>query len=103
MSHDLGTLAEYPDGAPTARRVGDRAIVVVRIGDEVFALEDRCSHEDFPLSCGEVDVTTGEIECERHGAMFRLADGSAVSLPATRAVTTFAVAVRDGHVWLDEP
>ena len=40
--------------------------------ESVYVFDDRCSHEEFSLSEGEVDVETGEIECARHGAMFRL-------------------------------
>jgi 3-phenylpropionate/trans-cinnamate dioxygenase ferredoxin component len=94
----LGPLDGFVDGTATRRVVGDRAIVVVRIGSSVYALDDRCSHEDFPLSEGEVDVDTCEIECERHGAMFDLTDGSPVSFPATRPVPTYEVTVESGMV-----
>ena len=50
------------------------------------------------MSDGEVDPLTCEIECARHGAMFDLATGEPRSLPATRAVRTFAVEVLDGNV-----
>jgi 3-phenylpropionate/trans-cinnamate dioxygenase ferredoxin subunit len=65
--------------------------VVVRIDDDVYVLDDRCSHEDFSLAEGEVDVQEREIECARHGAMFRLKDGAPVSFPATRPVATYDV------------
>jgi 3-phenylpropionate/trans-cinnamate dioxygenase ferredoxin subunit len=95
---DVGALEDFADGAPTACTVEGRAIVIVRLGTDVYALQDRCSHEEFPLSQGEVDSETAEIECERHGAMFRLADGEAVSLPATKSVPTFPVSIEAGRV-----
>jgi len=74
------------------------AVVLARWEGEIFALEDRCSHEDFPLSDGEVD--NGEIECVLHGARFDLQTGKAVQLPAIRPVKTFPVEIRDEEVFI---
>jgi nitrite reductase/ring-hydroxylating ferredoxin subunit len=101
--HDLGALEEFAEGEPTARTLAGFIVIVVRIGDHAYVLEDRCSHEEFPLSAGEVDVETCEIECERHGAMFSLKDGEPQSLPATKAVRTFAARVLDGRVLAEAP
>ena len=102
-SVDVGTIDDFDDGAATSRRVGSRTLVVVRIGDELYVLDDRCSHEEFPLSAGEVDPDTREIECERHGAMFSLKDGAPLSLPATKPVPSYRVDVRDGRVLVELP
>ncbi len=74
------------------------AIVLTRLADEIFALEDRCSHEDFPLSEGEVE--NGQIECVFHGARFDVRTGKAVQLPAVRPVKTFPVEIRDQEVFV---
>ena len=95
---DIGSVDEFVNCQTAIRRVEGQNIVVVRVDDEFFALEDRCSHEEFPLSAGELDCEKREIECERHGAMFSLSDGAAVSFPATKAVRAFAISVRDGRV-----
>ena len=73
-------------------------MVAVRIDETLYVLDDRCSHEEFSLSEGEVDVETAEIECARHGAMFRLSDGAAMSLPATRPVAHFDVQNINGRL-----
>lgn len=81
------------------RVVGDgEEIVLVRSGGELFALEDRCSHEDFPLSDGDAD--DGQIECVLHGSRFDLRTGKPVNLPAVRPVKTFPVEVRDEGVFV---
>jgi 3-phenylpropionate/trans-cinnamate dioxygenase ferredoxin component len=73
-------------------------VVIVRAGGEWFALEDRCSHQDFPLSDGDVE---GEvIECIYHGAKFDLRTGKALSLPAIRPVKTFPVEIRGEDVYV---
>ena len=75
------------------------AVVLARWGDEIFALEDRCSHEDFLLSEGSVE--DGKIECVLHGAMFDLRTGKAVRLPAVRPVKTYPVRIEDGKVYVE--
>ena len=97
-SVDIGTLADFDEAVPRQLKIEGRILVAVRIDDEVFVLDDRCSHEEFYLSDGEVDVETKEIECERHGSMFRLSDGAAVTLPATKPVAHYDVLERDGRL-----
>ena len=97
-THDIGALSDFASGAARAVRLNDRELVVVRIEDDVYVLDDRCSHEAFWLSDGEVDADTREIECARHGAMFDLVTGEPRSLPATKPVVRYDVAVRDGRV-----
>jgi 3-phenylpropionate/trans-cinnamate dioxygenase ferredoxin component len=95
---DLGPIDDFTPGAARQVRLADRVLVVVRIEDDVYVLDDRCSHEDFSLAEGEVDAASCEIECARHGSMFRLKDGEPTSLPATRPVARYEVRQRDGRV-----
>ena len=68
----------------------------------LYALEDRCSHDDGPLCEGEFDCTEGVAVCPRHGARFEIATGRALSLPAYIPVATYPVRVRDdGMVIVD--
>ena len=80
-----------------ARRfdVGDHRIALVRIGDDYYAVGDRCSHADFSLSEGEVLADDLEIECWKHGSTFSLTTGEPQSLPATKPVPVYEV-VRSG-------
>jgi 3-phenylpropionate/trans-cinnamate dioxygenase ferredoxin component len=79
----------------TARRfdVGSDRIALVRVGDEFFAIGDRCSHEDFSLAEGEVWADVCELECARHGSTFDLRTGEPCSLPATQPVPVYDVVV----------
>lgn len=101
--HSLCEVDALDEAVPVCSRVDGIDVVVVRCGAEIFCLENVCSHEHFPLSDGEVDPSTCEIECARHGAMFDLATGEPRSLPATRAVRTFPVVVHDGQVTVEIP
>jgi 3-phenylpropionate/trans-cinnamate dioxygenase ferredoxin subunit len=97
---ELCPLDELAPG--TARRfdVGDRRIAVVRIGDDVYALGDTCSHAEVSLSEGEVHTDTRELECWKHGSAFSLETGEPNTLPATQPVPVYAVEVVDGMVTL---
>jgi 3-phenylpropionate/trans-cinnamate dioxygenase ferredoxin subunit len=73
-------------------------VCLVRLPDGFRAISDTCSHEDFALSEGEVDVEECLIECWKHGSMFSLQTGEPVTFPATEAVAVFEVVVTDGTV-----
>jgi 3-phenylpropionate/trans-cinnamate dioxygenase ferredoxin subunit len=77
----------------TARRfeIGSHRICLVRIGDDFYAIGDRCSHADFSLADGEVYPDEREIECWKHGSTFSLVDGKPQSLPATRPVPVYDI------------
>ena len=72
--------------------LGSYEVVVVRDGDEVFALQNECSHAAVALSEGE--VADCQIECWLHGSMFDLRTGKPTNLPATEPIATFPVDVR---------
>lgn len=78
--------------------VDGHRMAVVRIGDDVYAIGDRCSHADYSLAEGEIDVDDCTIECWKHGSAFSLTSGQPETLPATRAVPVYDVAIVDGDV-----
>jgi 3-phenylpropionate/trans-cinnamate dioxygenase ferredoxin component len=92
------TLCKTDDLKPgEARRfdVDGHRIALVRIGEDFYAIGDRCSHEDYSLSEGEVLTDDCEIECWKHGSTFSLTTGEPQSLPAVKPVPVYEV-VRDG-------
>ena len=91
-----------PDSARRVDVVGLR-IAVVRIGDDWYAIADRCSHADESLSEGDVWAEEREIECPKHGSTFSLLDGEPQTLPATRAVPVYEVRVEGDDVMLVTP
>jgi len=100
-SVELCRLDELGDGEARRFDVGSHRIVVVRIGDDVYAIGDQCSHQDVSLSLGEVDVDDCTIECVKHGSTFDLRTGKPETLPATQPVPVYEVVVRDGSVMLE--
>jgi len=74
-------------------------IALVHCHSGFRALLDVCSHEDYPLSEGEVFADECEIECLRHGSTFSLLDGSPQSFPATQSVRVVPIEVEAGEVF----
>ncbi len=80
---------------------GSQTIGVFNCGGKLYAIEDRCSHDDGPLAEGDWDPEACVVVCPRHGSRFDLETGIPMSLPAFVAVRTFPVSVRDGVVVVD--
>ena len=99
-THELFPLEEIEPDSARRVEVKGREIAVVRIGGDVYAIGDTCSHAEVSLSEGWVEPDDCAIECVAHGAMFDLETGEPLSLPATRAVPTYEVSVVDGMVVL---
>ncbi len=83
---DFSVLVE---GKPVAIDVDGVAVCVARVGDEVFAVADTCTHTEASLSEGEITGT--KIECWLHGAEFDLRTGQALTPPATESLKSFKV------------
>jgi 3-phenylpropionate/trans-cinnamate dioxygenase ferredoxin subunit len=93
---DLVPLCGVEDIAPDSARRFDVAglrIAVVHIGDDWYAIADRCSHADESLSEGDVWADEREIECPKHGSTFSLITGEPHTLPATQPVPVYATQV----------
>jgi 3-phenylpropionate/trans-cinnamate dioxygenase ferredoxin subunit len=92
-------LADVAGDEALAVTMGAFDVAVARHADEVFAVENICSHAAVALSEGEVDDCT--VECWLHGSRFDLRTGKPTGLPATEPIATFPVDVRDGDVYVD--
>jgi 3-phenylpropionate/trans-cinnamate dioxygenase ferredoxin subunit len=92
-------FTDVADGSARAVEIDGVEIAIVRSGDEVYAIQDECSHAAIPLSEG--DVEGDEIECWLHGSMFDLRTGKAINLPATEPVPVYPVHVDDGEILVD--
>ena len=86
-------LSNLSDGVATRVEGGPYGLCLARLGNDVYALDDRCSHQEWLLSDGEVEEFGCSIECTKHGSTFSLKDGSPQCLPATRPVHVYQVRV----------
>lgn len=94
-------LDELEPGAMRLVEHDGLKIGVFNCGGELYAIEDRCSHDDGPLAEGEFDAATCTVECPRHGSLFDLASGRPKTLPAYAPVRTFAASVVDDKIVLE--
>src|SRR5207237_9687095 len=89
---------ELPPGSMMTAAAGSLDSGVYNCGGELYALEDRCSHDDGPLCEGLWDEEDCLVVCPRHGSEFDLRTGRPRSLPAYLPVKTFPVRVDEGIV-----
>ena len=92
-------LSQLQQGKPVKVEKDGKTICVARVGDEVFAVDDTCSHSDASLAEG--DVTDFKIECWLHGAEFDLRTGEALTPPAVAPLHTYGVHVDGDSVTVE--
>jgi 3-phenylpropionate/trans-cinnamate dioxygenase ferredoxin component len=95
---DICPIDELPPGEKRLATVEDVEIGVFNCNGTLFAIEDRCSHDDGELVDGEFDQDDCTVECPRHGSLFDLRTGKPLNLPAYVPVDTFPVLVEDGVI-----
>jgi 3-phenylpropionate/trans-cinnamate dioxygenase ferredoxin subunit len=98
----LCTVSDVPDGEVRRFEVDHRPIAVVNLGDEGFrAVDAICSHAQYFLDEGEVDVDLETIECPKHGSTFDLNTGKPRTLPATVPVQVFPVKIENDDILIE--
>jgi 3-phenylpropionate/trans-cinnamate dioxygenase ferredoxin subunit len=98
---DVCPAADLGPGQTRLVDVDGRKIGIFNAGGDLYAIEDRCSHDDGPLAEGEFDPERRTVECPRHGSLFDLTNGRPKTLPAYLSVATFPVHVEDGVIKLE--
>lgn len=92
---ELGDLSDLGDGEMRCYEdIGPDGIVVCRVGGELFALADNCSHADTPLSEGR--LRGYGLTCPLHGTSFDVRDGTHSGPPAWEGVPCHRVSESDG-------
>ena len=97
----LCALADLPDGMVMQVECDGTPVALARIGDRVFAIGDTCSHAEVSLSEGEIDLEECALECWRHGSLFSLETGEALTMPAVRPVPVYSVRIDGADVVMD--
>ena len=98
---DICPVSELPPGSKKIIEHEDLEIGVFNCDGTLYAIEDRCSHDDGPLAEGEFDAATCTVECPRHGSLFDLTTGRPKTLPAYAPVQTFPIAIEDDTITLE--
>ena len=98
---DVCPLSELQPGQMKLVEWEDVEIGVFNCAGTLYAIEDRCSHDDGPLAEGPFDESRCAVECPRHGSLFDLKTGKPLTLPAYEPVDTFTVIVEDDTIKLE--
>jgi 3-phenylpropionate/trans-cinnamate dioxygenase ferredoxin component len=98
---DLGAAEEVTDAHSLSVEIDDVALIVARCGTELYAVEDRCTHDGQSLAGAEIEAC--EIICPRHGARFCLRSGAALTPPAYEPLRTFKVREEAGRILVQRP
>ena len=94
-------VEELQPGAMRLVEWEDLEIGVFNCAGAVYAIEDRCSHDDGPSSRARSTQERCTIECPRHGSLFDLKTGQPLTLPAYVPVDTFPVIIEDETIKLE--
>lgn len=93
-------LADLPEGELVAVDSPDgEAVCLVNVGGAIYALQDCCTHQEFPISAGAV-MNDGTIECPLHGARFDARTGRVCLGPAVDDLARYAVRVEQDTILL---
>jgi 3-phenylpropionate/trans-cinnamate dioxygenase ferredoxin component len=98
---EVCAAAELAPGQVRVVEWEDLEIGVFNCAGVLYAIEDRCSHDNGPLAEGEIDEESCTVECPRHGALFDLRSGRPITLPAYVPVETFPVRVEGDMIKLE--
>ena len=98
---DVAPVDEFPPGSVKIVVADSLLVGVYNCGGQLYAIEDRCSHDDGPLCEGVWEEDECVAVCPRHGSRFDIRTGRPLTLPAYQPVDTFPVTVVDGWVRVD--
>ena len=98
---DVGAADAVSETAPLGVEVEGEHLVIVRCGAELYAVEDRCTHDGESLEGAEVEDC--QIICPRHFSHFCLRTGEALTPPAYEPLRTYRVREQDGRLLVAEP
>ena len=99
MTHNLGRLEELPPAQPKLVEVDGLRLVLVRVGDQVHALDEMCAHQGGPLSEGRVSGT--RLTCPWHGWMYDVRTGQCLMPARGGTVPSYPVRVENGEIVLE--
>ncbi len=97
----VAAVDELAEGQRMLFDIGGQSVVLFRISDSYFAIDNTCSHDLGPVANGELDGH--EIECPRHGARFDVSSGKALTLPAVEDIASYPVRIDGDQILIGFP
>ena len=110
---ELGKTDEISSGTMKMVMVNGHEILLARVGEKYYAVDNRCPHMGGKLSKGKLEGTV--VTCPRHGSRFDLKDGQAVRwlkssgliwkvsrlLKPPKPLVTYNVRVEDNRILIE--
>ena len=98
MWHDVGSLANVPEGTGREVVVAGRILAIFRVGADVYAIDGMCAHQGGPLAEGSIEA--GIVTCPWHGWQYDVRSGRQQITP-TICQTTFPVRIEGDRILVD--
>lgn len=99
MTYPVAKRDEIPVGSTKRVSVGGTSLLICNVDGDFYAIEDVCTHDGGPLDQGDLEGT--RIMCPRHGALFDVTTGAALTLPAVIPLETYAVTADGEQLLVD--
>ena len=93
-------VSQFDNNSVVTVQIEGQEVVVFKIEEDYFALNNRCSHAEASLSEGE--VYDCKVECPLHGAEFDLKTGEPLTLPATKPVKVYDVLLQNDQLLIQD-
>ncbi len=95
----VASVGDMPAGEVRVMQCGSRSLAVSNIDGALYAIDNRCTHDNGPL--GEGKLRGDRVICPRHGAAFDARTGKVLTLPAVRSVNAYPVTIEGDEVYID--
>jgi 3-phenylpropionate/trans-cinnamate dioxygenase ferredoxin subunit len=95
---EAAKLSDIAESGIYKLKLKGEPLILTRVGNEVFCVIDRCSHEDVPLSLG--CIKGDRIKCSYHGSHFSLRTGEPTDEPADSPIRVYPVKVENDKVYI---
>jgi 3-phenylpropionate/trans-cinnamate dioxygenase ferredoxin subunit len=97
----VAKVDEVGNGERLLLEIDGMPVAVFNVAGEYFAIADTCSHDDGPVAEG--DLNEYRVECPRHGAMFDIRTGKALTLPAVVDIPAYPVRIEGDEILIGIP
>ena len=99
MPHPIAKRSEVQPGTTKRVEIDGVEVLLCNVDGTLYAVEDVCTHDGGPLDQGELEGC--RIMCPRHGAMFDVTTGAALTLPAVVPLPTYPVRIDGDDVYVE--
>lgn len=97
----IASTSELAAGDMTSVQAGEHELLLARVGEEYFALDNLCTHAEGWLDMGYLLAESCEVRCPLHEGRFDLRTGQPTNEPATEPVNAYRTEVVGGDVFVE--